>query len=48
MFAVCFLTKEDYAHPENFKIENHDIQLRNMGFTDMSKFEKNVIEPARA
>lgn len=48
MFAVCFLTKEDYAHPENFKIEDHEICLRNMGFANIEKFEKNVIEPARA
>ncbi len=47
MFAVCFLTKEDYAHPEDFKIENHDIQLKAMSIADRSKFERNVIEPAR-
>ncbi|MCQ2957255.1 MAG: hypothetical protein MJ233_05580 [Mycoplasmoidaceae bacterium] len=48
MFAVCFLTKEDYAHPEDFKIEDHEIQLKGMGLSNRGKFEQQVIEPARA
>ena len=47
MFAVCFLTKEDYAHPENFKINDHDVALRSMTIPNFEKFEKEVIEPAR-
>ncbi|XQP55985.1 MAG: MPN551 family DNA-binding protein [Mycoplasmoidaceae bacterium] len=47
MFAVCFLTKEDYLHPENFKIEDHEVYLRNLKITNFDVFEKQVIEPAR-
>lgn len=47
MFAVCFLTKEDYAHPENFNIEDHDVVLRAMKVSSFDKFEKEIIEPAR-
>lgn len=47
LFAVCFLTKEDYAHPENFKIEDHEVCLKMMGLSSFERFEKQVIEPAR-
>jgi hypothetical protein len=26
-FAVAFLTREDYLHPENFKAEEHEIHV---------------------
>lgn len=48
MFAVCFLDKEDYAHPENFQIENHDIRCSSFSISNMEKFESEVIKPARA
>ncbi len=48
MFAVCFLTTQDYAHPENFKIEGHEVVMRKFGFSDVKKFEQKAIVPARA
>lgn len=47
LFAVCFLEREDYAHPENFKIENHEVYLRGFGFSDVNKFKAQVVDPAR-
>lgn len=48
MFAVCFLTGQDYAHPEEFKIDEHEVHMCGFGISDMTKFSKQVIEPARA
>ncbi|MCQ3915072.1 MAG: hypothetical protein MJ201_04990 [Mycoplasmoidaceae bacterium] len=47
LFAVCFLERGDYAHPENFKIENHEVYLRGFGFSDVNKFKAQVVDPAR-
>ncbi|MCQ2748266.1 MAG: hypothetical protein MJ223_03455 [Mycoplasmoidaceae bacterium] len=47
MFAVCFLTPYDYAHSEEFKIEQHQVYVRGFELNDLEKFRIQAIEPAK-
>lgn len=46
-FAVCFLTKEDYAHPENFKIEDHEVVIKQMSLNGGIEKLKPTLDKAR-
>lgn len=46
-FAVCFLKKEDYAHPENFKIEDHEIVIKQMSLNGGIEKLKPTLDKAR-
>lgn len=47
MFAVCFLTAEDYAHPENFVIETHEVYFKKMALTNREQFKTQVLDKAK-
>lgn len=46
-FAVCFLTKEDYAHPENFNIDNHEVVIKQFSLNGGIQNFKPLVDVAR-
>ena len=41
VFAIAFLKKEDYAFPENFNVNDHDIRMVKMNIS-LDKFSKEI------
>ncbi len=42
IFAIAFLTTEDYVHSENYIIDNHEIALVNFSINDMNQFKQKI------
>ncbi len=42
MFAVAFLTGEDYVHPENYKVNDRHVYLVEMNLTNRTKLEQQI------
>nr|QIQ09900.1 hypothetical protein PlMoll_0630 [uncultured Mycoplasmataceae bacterium] len=42
IFAVTFLTGEDYVHPENYVANEHEIALVNFSINDLDHFKQKV------
>lgn len=42
LFAITFLTPEDYAHPENYKPEEHEIHIVEMNLKNHDKINEQM------
>ncbi len=42
LFAITFLTQEDYVHPENYNVDNHEIFMINVDFINVQEMDRQV------